>query len=407
VRSRERTSSDDFRLSEFSDDTHSLLFGTDEIDDSPYQRMTRADRRRLERSHHVRRRWRGRIAVVAVIVIVAVVAVIAVPRLIDLFSVKDYSGSGFGSVQVTIPSGASASDIGAILQKDGVVESTQAFTDAASADSRSTSIQPGTYQLRKHMSGKSALALLLDPSSRDKSADVAVPEGATSIAVRERLIRMYGNAKSGEIDSALAHPRALGVPSNYTTSSGKAPSSVEGFLYPATYTPDPGDTPAQTLQAMVTRFISQDRTMSFAGAAKQAGITPYQALIIASIAQSEAKYPQDMSKVTRTIRNRLKAGIPLQSDATSAYGCRLKQITHCIYNQVDSPYNSYKHDGLPPTPIDNPGAPAMHAAVHPASGNWLYFVTIDKAGHLGFFHSAAKFQKAAERCAKYNWGCAG
>lgn len=411
MRPRERPS-----LSEFSDDTHSLLFGPDEPDDygagdyadRPSPRVTRADRRRAETSHHTRHRRRGRIAVLLVAAIVVVGAFFAIRDLPHLFGgPQDYSGSGYGSVEVTIPSGASAADIGDILQRQGVVESAEAFTDAASKDSRSTGIQPGRYRLKHHMSGASALALLLTPSARDTSADITVPEGATSLTVRDRLVQLYGKSAAGRVDAALQHPAQLGVPSNYTTASGGAPNSVEGFLYPATYTPEPGDSPAHTLQTMVTRFINQDRTTNFAGAAQKLGIDPYQALITASIAQSEAKYPQDMPKVVRTIRNRLKAGMPLQSDATSAYGCKVKGIQHCVYSQVVSPYNTYTRKGLPPTPIDNPGAPAMRAAVHPAAGRYLYFVNIDKAGHLGFFHTAKAFEKARVRCAKNNWGCAG
>jgi UPF0755 protein len=72
---------------------------------------------------------------------------------------------------------------------------------------------------------------------------------------------------------------------------------------------------------------------------------------------------------------------------------------------VNSPYNTYTHKGLPPTPIDNPGEQAMRAAVHPAKGNWLYFVNRDKAGHLIFTHTAAAFEKARQRCARNHWGC--
>jgi UPF0755 protein len=185
----------------------------------------------------------------------------------------------------------------------------------------------------------------------------------------------------------------------------KLPSSAEGFLYPATYTLDANCKPAAVLQSMVSRFIQQDRSMHFAATAQHEGRTPYSALIIASIAQSEAKYPQDMPKVVRTILNHIGERIPLKFDSTSSYACKLKQEAHCIYNQIIGPYNTYTHNGLPPTPIDNPGAAALHAAVHPANGNWLFFVNKDKAGHLIFTHSEKAFERARLKCVKNNWGC--
>ena len=112
-----------------------------------------------------------------------------------------------------------------------------------------------------------------------------------------------------------------------------------------------------------------------------------------------------MPKVVRTILNHISARIPLKFDSTSSYACKLSTESNCIYNQIDSPYNTYTHKGLPPTPIDNPGAEAMRAAVHPAKGKWLFFVNKDKAGHLVFTKSAKAFEKAREKCVKNNWGC--
>jgi UPF0755 protein len=76
-----------------------------------------------------------------------------------------------------------------------------------------------------------------------------------------------------------------------------------------------------------------------------------------------------------------------------------------IYADVNGPYNTYKHDGLPPTPISNPGADALAGAAHPAAGNWLYYVNSDKAGHLFFTNSATQFEKAVAKCRANHWGC--
>jgi len=283
------------------------------------------------------------------------------------------------------------------------VASTQAFTDAAKDNPKSVNIQPGSYNLHPHMSAKSALTALLDPASRNAEDDVLVPEGATVVDVEARLVKVLGASQKASIEKFLKHATDIGLPVNYGSLSG----SPEGFLYPATYTFDPGTTGEQALQQMVQRFISQDRQTGFASAAKTAHLEPYAALIIASIAQSEAKFPADMPKVARVILNRIAAKMPLQIDATSAYAAKLLGLdpTKVIYSQIDSPYNSYTHDGLPPTPISNPGSEAMSGAVHPAAGNWLYYVNGDKAGHLFFTNDPAKFETAVDTCRQNNWGC--
>jgi UPF0755 protein len=158
---------------------------------------------------------------------------------------------------------------------------------------------------------------------------------------------------------------------------------------------------------MVTQFTDQARQSGFAAQAKALHITPYQELIIASIAQAEAKFPEDYGKVARVILNRIAANRPLQIDATSSYECKLAGTPSdkCIYASVAGRYNTYKHAGLPPTPIGNPGADAMDGAAHPAKGNWLFYVNDDAEGHLFFTASEAEFTKAVEKCRANHWGC--
>ncbi|MCW2495980.1 endolytic transglycosylase MltG [Jatrophihabitans sp.] len=390
-------------------DDSSLVFGPDDdlfdgaTQDDSTDRPRRSDRHRQKAVG--RRRRRGRLILVVVAVLVAVVLAVGIPLLKDHFTVADYHGAGSGAVVVvTIPTGASASDIADILKKSGVVASTEAFTDAASSNANSKSIQPGSYNLHKHTSGKQAVLQLLDPASRNSNDDVLVPEGATVIDVEARLEKVLGSSQTAAIKKIMTHADDIGLPVNY----GKLTGSPEGFLFPATYNFDPGTTADAALQQMVQRYISEDRNTGFAGDAKAAKLSPYDALIIASIAQAEAKYPEDMPKVSRVILNRIKAGMPLQIDATSAYAAKLQGLdpAKVIYAQIDSPYNTYQNKGLPPTPIGNPGAAAMNGAVHATPGNWLYYVNGDKAGHLYFTNDPNKFATAVAKCQKNHWGCA-
>jgi UPF0755 protein len=107
------------------------------------------------------------------------------------------------------------------------------------------------------------------------------------------------------------------------------------------------------------------------------------------------------------ILNRIAAKRPLQIDATSAYAAKTQGLdpTKIIFSEIDSPYNTYTHDGLPPTPISNPGAEALHAAVHPTQGDWMYYVNQDAAGHLFFTSSESAFSQAVTKCRDHHWGC--
>ena len=400
-------------------DPHAFLFGDDyeEESDGLWEqepaKLTRADRRRAERAQRAHRRRlsrRGWYFVVIIVLVVIGLAAFAVPKIIDAVSsdtVADYpAGHGTGRVVITVQQGDAASDIGTTLLDNHVVKSVQAFTNAAAANPRSTQIQPGRYSLPMHISGADALTALLDPTTRVESSDLVVPEGATTLDIQASMIKCYGTAATSDIKSAMQSKSLVDVSTTYKIGS-QYPSSPEGFLYPATYNCDPSVPAQKALSSMVYRFLKEDRDLQFATAARKVHLTTYYALIVASIAQSEAKFAQDMPKVVRVILNRLDKNRPLQFDSTSAYACKIQAIpaAKCVYDKVDGPYNTYTHTGLPPTPIDNPGADAMQAAVSPKPGAWMYFVTVDSAGHLGFFTDEKDWEKAVQKCQRNHWGC--
>jgi len=401
----------------------SFLHGLgDEPDDGRPLRVRRVSRaeRRAEAGHRVRRQRNRRLLVILSLLLVCVVAVatwLVVLPIYHYLHPADYSGRGTGAVIVEVNANDDASAIAKTLHEDGVVASERAFKDAANDNSKSRSIQPGSYRLRKHMSAKNALVLLLDPTSRVKS-DLVVTEGMTLADVVKRLTAppCANGSTSGatcgpgldkaQVEAAVKDVKALGLPTDFLV-AGKTPPSVEGFLYPATYFFPAKTTAVEALGQLITNFTDQARSTGFTAAAKANKITPYQQLIVASIVQSEAKYPDDMPKVARVILNRIAAGRPLQVDATSSYACKLAgtPADKCIYASVAGPYNTYKNAALPPTPIGNPGSDAMDGAAHPAAGNWLYYVNGDADGHLFFTNSEAAFVKAAATCKRNHWGC--
>jgi UPF0755 protein len=389
-------------------DPHGLLFGND-YDDEPVthygpNRPRRGGSRRARRPERQRRRWPATTAAIVIIALVAVLGwFVARPAIERQLAAKDWSGPGTGQVLVEVNPSDTSADIAATLVDHGVVASKRAFTDAADADSNSRSIQPGFYRLRKHMAAKQALALLLEPSAR-VSTDVTIPEGLVEQDILVRLAKVL-NVPVTKMQAAAANVAGLGLPEGYTVGS-KPPKAAEGFLFPDTYSFDPGTTPADALQELTSEFTGVDRDMGFADAAHKMGLTPYQALIVASMVEAEARFDTDRAKVARVIYNRLAHHMPLGIDATSVYGARLagEDPSKIDFNKP-SPYNTRVDKGLPPTPIGNPGRSAMTAAVKPAAGPWLYYVNGDAQGHLYFTASPDDFQTAVERCRQNHWGC--
>ncbi|HEV7897110.1 MAG TPA: endolytic transglycosylase MltG [Planosporangium sp.] len=320
----------------------------------------------------------------------------------DFFVAADYPGAGSGQVEVQVRSGDSATDIGQTLFNAGVVKSVKAYTDAATADPHGKEVQPGTYQLRKQMRAKDALGLLLGADSK-LVTKVTIREGLTTQATFQELSKVT-HIPVDQFQAAAQDPVALGVPDFwFNRNDGKqATKSVEGFLFPDTYHFDPGVTPKQILAKMIGNFVSVAEKNKFVETAQAKQVSPYEALMTASLVQAEAGNTADMPKVSRVVYNRLNhkpAAMPLEFDSTSNYWRELHgqerkhNLTDAENNDATNPYRTYGQAGLPPGPISNPGKEALLAALNPAPGPWLYFVRIDKAGNSAFTDSFAEHQR--------------
>jgi UPF0755 protein len=324
------------------------------------------------------------VAVLALVTLVVVVAfVLAGPIKSLLGSGADYSGDGNGTVRVVVHEGDSASTIGSTLANAGVVRSSAAFTSAAALNPRSRDIGPGTYTMHRHMKASLAVALMLKPSSL-VDYRVTIPEGFTAADIAARIARQTP-ITAASLQVALAHPASLGLPSY---ANGK----VEGFLFPATYDIQPGETATQALSAMVTRFKVAAVQIHLSAGAKRLNMSEYDVVTLASIVQREGLLISDYRKIAEVFVNRLQGGMPLGSDATEYYilGANHGPLTAADL-KLKSPYNTRTNVGLPPTPINSPGTAAMLAVLHHAVGPYLYFVTIDKAGHSAFATTLSRF----------------
>jgi UPF0755 protein len=277
-------------------------------------------------------------------------------------------------VLIRIESGEAGSSIGASLASAGVIKSSEVYFRLAVADARAAKVAPGTHRLQKNLCAADSLDQLLD--SKRIVGLINISEG---MWVNEVLPQMYRSGiKQQDVKSAL---KTLIKPRGF--------DQLEGLLFPAQYSFASSTSASDALVAMIARAEKEMRIAGFYSS--KSGYTPAQLLVIASLIQAEGS-EQDFTKVSQVVRNRLNKGMPLQFDSTVHY---VMQSRGNIFlstksTMLSSSYNTYRKYGLPPGPINNPGASAMRAAVTPQEGDWLYFITV-APGDTRFTADIAQF----------------
>jgi len=232
-----------------------------------------------------------------------------------------------------------------------------------------------------------------------KPFHIVFPEGFTRQEMAERV------AAVGKIAERKRHVKAKLSRRTYlsATRRPRAPAclrsrvrTIEGFLFPATYEFFRQTSSAQLVDDQVTAFCENWEQVDL-GYARSKNLTPYDVLVIASMVEKETLSPDERQLVAAVIYNRLHAGMPLGIDATLRYGLGIPPTESIHQSQLDndSPYNTRKHAGLPPTPIANPGLASMQAAAHPAKVDYLYFVRKPDKKHHFFTASFKAFQAYA------------
>ena len=342
--------------------------------------------------HRVRHRnGRALFVVVLAMAVIAAGGYLVFSRGTDYLSSRlqtdDYEGSGQGSVKVTIPDGATLSDMADTLSAAGVVKSAEAFRKAARKDPAAISIRPGVYQVKLQMSGEAALAALLDPASKVTNR-LTIPEGWTARQVFSAWAKRTG-LDTADFVAAAKDTRAVGLPA-YA-------KGIEGYLYPATYDVPVKPTASGIVKMMVARYLQEAKKIGVTDVAARLGLKDPSAFVtLASIVQKEVNRDEDMPKVARVVLNRMKAHQKLQFDSTLKYLYPDDNSLLLRPGQIKNPsrYNTYIHAGLPPGPISNPGAAALEAAANPTAGNWKYFITVNPdSGETRFTASDAQWGK--------------
>ena len=293
-------------------------------------------------------------------------------------------GGGEGpTVRVTIPRGSSFRAATDSLAAKGIVKSPLLFRVYAKLRGRDRTIQAGTYVLHRNARFGEVLAALNEGKSLVPM--LTIPEGWTLEQIVPQLAKVL-EVPPESVWTAVrdtAWLRRLDIPTK----------DLEGYLFPDTYTFTPGTPARAAVATMVQRFQEVWRP-EWTARLDSIAMSRHDVLTLASIVEREARRPEERPVIAAVYMNRLKSGMALQADPTVQYalgGHRARLLYKDL--EVDSPYNTYRHAGLPPGPIGAPGAPSIRAALWPAQVPYRFFVAFPD-GHHEFRRTFAEHQLA-------------
>jgi peptidoglycan lytic transglycosylase G len=298
-----------------------------------------------------------------------------------------YGGADLPAKQtdVVIPRGATFADVVATLRADDVLAHPLAFRILARLRHVDGAVKAGEYRFPAHQTSDQVLQRLV--RGEQTALWVTIPEGYTARQVAGAL------AERGLGDAAAFERIFLHQPLEI---AGSRTASMEGYLFPSTYLIPTDDSPAGDARILVDQFRRELPPDARAGA-RALGRTVPEVVTIASIIEREGKLDADRPLIASVIYNRLRLGMPLEVDASIEY---VFAEHHDVITkrdlQIDSPYNTYRHTGLPPTPIANPGKASLEAAFHPARSEYLYYVA-KSDGHSVFAKTLAEHNANVNR----------
>lgn len=317
------------------------------------------------------------IGTVVAVVVLAVIAFFAVPAVKGLLGGEDASVTAGQQVTVTIPDGASGDTIASILSENHIVENPKDYYAAVKKLNADMSLQPGTYSFTTLMDATKVVQQLIEGPNAGSDA-LTVPEGLTVDQVADRVAQAYGSISK---DDFLNQAKASNYVNDYPFLKGAANDSLEGFLFPKTYSLGKKPSADDVIRAMLDQFNTEYKSLDFAGCEAKikerygVGMSDYDIINLASIVEREGFNAEQRAHVASVFYNRLAGKLDglryLNSDATMMYVTG-GEVTAADL-QSDSPYNTYKHEGLPPTPICSPSLEALKATLEPTDSDDLYF----------------------------------
>lgn len=291
------------------------------------------------------------------------------------------------STQVIVARGSTFDEIARQLVDDGVIGNVLTFRMLARARRQDVAVRAGEYRFEPHRTQDEVLRSLVTGGAQ-VAAWVTVPEGFTAAQIAARL---------QEEGIGSSEPFLRRFMSETLNVDGARTKNLEGFLFPSTYLVPLGASPSQVAGTFTAEFLKQ-LPRDAAAQARKLGVSVPQAVTVASLVEREAKSPGDRPAIAGVIYNRLRLRMPLQVDATIEYALPQHKTALSFADlKIDSPYNSYVHAGLPPTPIANPGRPSLDAAFNPAKSDDLYYVYCGNGRHV-FAKTLAQHQANVARC---------
>lgn len=269
-------------------------------------------------------------------------------------------------ITVEIPKGSSVSYISKVLKEEGIIKSSFLFRFYVK-NLDSASLQYGSFSFTRNLSYDEIIKIL-EKTVDKNSIRFTVPEGYTfaqivnlleekGIAEREKLLEAYNNAKY-DFDFLKDIP--------------ERENRLEGYLFPDTYYVFKDESAESILKRMLANF--EKKTKDYKEKAKKIGLTPDEAVILASIIQAEGKKTSEFPLISSVLHNRLEISMKLQCCATVQYILpNRKEVLSIADTKIDSPYNTYLYAGLPVGPVSNPGLAALNAAVNPEESSYLFY----------------------------------
>ncbi len=340
----------------------------------------------------VRRRRRRRVALVALAALAAIVLAIAGAGWWTFLRRTGPEVASGKLVTVVIPQGADVATIAAKLAAAGVVNNENMFQFSVRSSGQAERFHAGTYELTTGMPDDVVIdELVAGPQAQ--GAMVTIPEGYTVRQIAKKLHDKAGIDQAQFTDLALHH--AADFKAQYPFLKDDPTDSLEGYLFPKTYAIRRDMKAKDVIGLMLDQFGKEAQSLDLSYAHSK-NLTLHDVVTIASIVSKESRLPKDGPIVASVVYNRLKKRIRLRLDTTVIYALGLETKSKVYFKdlEVNSPYNTYKHDGLPPGPICNPGMAALEAAAHPVTSTYLYFIATGKDGSLTFATTDAEFQKA-------------
>lgn len=276
---------------------------------------------------------------------------------------------GSKEIMVAIPQQATAGLVGKILENEGLVRSSLAFRLYARWKGMDSRIMAGQYRLSSGLTTPQIMMELV--KGRPAFQSITVPEGFNTVQVAD-LLAAKGLVNQESFISVIADQK---FPYSFISNLPKDEKRLEGYLFPDTYNFNMGDSESTIIDTMLKRFEKEIVELDYAAQAEKNGVTLHQAVTIASLIEREAMADEERPIIAGVIYNRLKISMPLQIDATIQYalGENKPELSYKDL-EVDSPYNTYRHYGLPPGPIAMPGRSSLLAAVNPANTDYIYYV---------------------------------